>query len=147
MTFVNHFDISLWQICDSYYHQHQALCLELQDNHQLNVNLLLLSLWLDKQDYLLSTQDWSQLQSETHQWEERVLLPYRKLRKLSKNSLASDEYQQMLDVELMLERKSQRLILHKLKQLSPSGASSNLGSYLSLFNLNKADYPSLTGQV
>ena len=144
MTFVNHFDISLWKICDSYYHQHQALCLELQDNHQLNVNLLLLSLWLDKQDYLLSTQDWSQLQSETHQWEERVLLPYRKLRKLSKNSLASDEYQQMLDVELMLERKSQGLILHKLKQLSPSGESSNLGSYLSLFNLNKSDYPSLT---
>ncbi|EDQ02018.1 TIGR02444 family protein [Shewanella benthica] len=143
MTFVNHFDISLWKNCDGYYHQHQALCLELQDNHQLNINLLLLSLWLDKQDYLLSTQDWSQLQSETHQWEERVLLPYRKLRKLSKNSLASDEYQQMLDVELMLERKSQRLILHKLKQLSPSGESSNLGTYLSLFNLNKADYPSL----
>ena len=142
MTFVNHFDISLWKICDSYYHQHQALCLELQDNHQLNVNLLLLSLWLDKQDYLLSTQDWSQLQSETHQWEERVLLPYRKLRKLSKNSLASDEYQQMLDVELMLERKSQGLILHKLKQLAHFGESTNLGSYLSLFNLNKADYPS-----
>ena len=147
MTFVNHFDISLWKICDSYYHQHQSLCLELQDNHQLNVNLLLLSLWLDKQDYLLSTQDWSQLQSETHQWEERVLLPYRKLRKLSKNSLASDEYQQMQDVELMLERKSQRLILHKLKQLSPRGESSNLGSYLSLFNLNKADYPSLVELV
>ncbi|AQS40126.1 TIGR02444 family protein [Shewanella psychrophila] len=143
MTFVNHFDISLWKICDGYYHQHQALCLELQDNHQLNVNLLLLSLWLDKQDYLLSAQDWTHLQSETHQWEERVLLPYRKLRKLSKNSLASDEYQQMLNVELMLERKSQGLILHKLRQLSHFGKSSNLGTYLSLFNLNKADYPSL----
>ncbi|QFU24399.1 TIGR02444 family protein [Shewanella eurypsychrophilus] len=143
MTFVNHFDISLWQACDSYYHQHQALYLSLQDDYQINVNLLMLATWLDKQDYLLSQQDWMQLQDETHLWEERVLLPYRKLRKLSKNSLAIEEYQQMLDVELMLERKSQGLILHKLKQLSHFGESSNLATYLGLFNLNRTDYPSL----
>ncbi|MEI6859324.1 MAG: TIGR02444 family protein [Shewanella sp.] len=142
MTFVNDFDISLWKICDDYYHQHQALCLELQENQSLNVNLLLLSLWLDKQDYLLCSQDWSQIQSETHQWDERVLLPYRKLRKLSKKILAHDEYQQMLDVELMLERKSQGLILHRLKQLSHCGKTSNFGTYLNLYNLNEADYPS-----
>lgn len=143
MTFVNHFDISLWQACDSYYHQHQDLYLSLQDDYQINVNLLMLATWLDKQDYLLSQQDWMQLQDETHLWEERVLLPYRKLRKLSKNCLAIEEYQQMQDVELMLERKSQGLILHKLKQLSHFGESSNLGTYLGLFNLNRTDYPSL----
>lgn len=143
MTFVNHFDISLWQACDSYYHQHQALYLSLQDDYQINVNLLMLATWLDKQDYLLSQQDWMQLQDETHLWEERVLLPYRKLRKLSKNCLAIEEYQQMLNVELMLERKSQGLILHKLKQLSHFGESSNLATYLGLFNLNRTDYPSL----
>lgn len=143
MTFVNHFDISLWKACDDYYLQQQALCLSLQDEHQLNVNLLLLSIWLDGQDYLLSLQDWTQLHQETMHWEERVLLPYRKLRKLSKNSLVTEEYQQMLDVELMLERKSQGRILHKLKQLLHSGDSSNLAVYLSLFNLNKADFPSL----
>lgn len=143
MTFVNHFDISLWKDCDSYYHQHQALCLSLQDEYQVNVNLLLLAIWLDTQDYLLNLQDWTQLQDETYQWEDRVLLPYRKLRKLSKNCLAIEEYQQMLDVELMLERKSQALILHKLKQLSRFGNSSNLEAYLGLFNLNRSDFPSL----
>lgn len=72
-----------------------------------------------------------------------MLKPYRKLRKLSKANLAPDEYQQMLDVELMLERKAQALILHKLKQLADDGSQSNLETYLSLFELSAETQPQL----
>lgn len=143
MTYLNQFDLSLWVMCDNYYHQHQTLCIQLQDEHQVNVNLLLLSLWLDKQGYLLTPTDWSQMKDEVHHWEERVLLPYRKLRKLSKNSLIEGEYQQMLEVELMLERKSQALILHKLRQLPHEGQSSNLNVFLDLYRLDADEYQQL----
>lgn len=140
MTYLNQFDISLWQACDTYYQEHQAVCLQLQDEHEVNVNLLLLSTWLDKQTYQLTPQAWSQLKQEIQHWEQRVLLPYRKLRKLSKSGLVKTEYQQMLDVELMLERKAQALILHKLRLLPHEGTRSNFEVYLELYQLNSADY-------
>lgn len=66
-------------------------------------------------------------------------MPYRKLRKLAKSSLNEQEYQQMLAVELMMERKAQRTILNKLNELSPNGQATNLVSYLSLFGLSDID--------
>lgn len=140
MTFLNKLDGQLWQDCDDIYLTHQQMCLELQDKHQVNVNLLLLATWLDKQSHFLSLQQWQTLQQDTFNWESRVLLPYRKLRRLSKSCLAADEYQQMLDVELMLERKSQKLILHSLNKLWWQGENRNLASYLSLFSLSDKDY-------
>ncbi|WP_394391380.1 TIGR02444 family protein [Shewanella woodyi] len=140
MTYLNQFDISLWQACDTFYLKHQTQCLQLQDEHEVNINLLLLSIWLDKQTYRLQDQAWSQLKQEIQHWEERVLLPYRKLRKLSKNSLADSEYQQMLDVELMLERKSQALILHKLRLLPHEGTRSNFEVFLELYQLDSSNY-------
>jgi uncharacterized protein (TIGR02444 family) len=143
MTLLNTLDLSLWQDCDDIYLKHQQQCLRLQDEHQVNVNLLLLALWLDTQEYLLSATQWQTLQHDTFKWEARVLLPYRKLRRLSKSCLEKAEYQQMQDVELMLERKSQRLILRSLNTLVCQGDGSNLTGYLALFNLCSEHYPSL----
>ena len=140
MTYFNQFDISLWQACDTYYLEHQALYLQLQDEHEVNINLLLLSTWLDKQSCQFSSQVWSLLRQEILKWEERVLLPYRKLRKLSKHSLAETEYQQMLDVELMLERKSQALILFKLNLQPQESTRSNFEVLLELYQLDATDY-------
>ncbi|MFT5788275.1 MAG: hypothetical protein ACI8SJ_000378 [Shewanella sp.] len=144
MAFLSKLDLSLWQDCDSIYLKHQQLCLSLQDEHQVNVNLLLLALWLDTQELQLSAAQWQTLRQDTLKWETRVLLPYRSLRRLSKSCLSDAEYQQMLEVELMLERKSQRLISRSLNKLACQGDSSNLTSYLALFNLSSKHYPSLT---
>ncbi|WP_394203391.1 TIGR02444 family protein [Shewanella waksmanii] len=143
MTYLNQFDASLWQTCDEYYQQLQPLALQLQDEHHLNVNLLLLAIWLDNHHYPLSIESWQRLDVEIDTWEQKMLQPYRKLRRLSKANLAADEYQQMLDVELMLERKAQALILHKLKQLADDGSQSNLETYLSLFELSVDTQPQL----
>ncbi|MEZ9593379.1 TIGR02444 family protein [Shewanella sp. 10N.261.52.F9] len=138
----------LWQDCDVIYIQQQTICLALQDDHQLNVNLLLLALWLDSHHQRLASSDWQQLQQALLSWEQRLLLPYRKLRRLSKAVLEQAEYQQMLDVELMLERKSQAKILIALKpmvldEVYPAETDSNVSRYLALFNLNSQDYSSL----
>lgn len=140
---------SLWQDCDAIYMQHQASLLALQDDHQLNVNLLLLAIWLDSHHQLLASSDWQQLQQSLLEWEQRLLLPYRRLRRLSKAALEQAEYQQMLDVELMLERKSQAKILAALKsmildEVNPAKPDSNFSRYLALFNLNSQDYCELT---
>lgn len=139
---------SLWQDCDAIYTQQQTICLALQDDHQLNVNLLLLALWLDSHHQRLASPDWQQLQQDLLSWEQRLLLPYRKLRRLSKAALEQAEYQQMLDVELMLERKSQAKILAALKAMTlddipPADADGNVSRYLALFNLKSQNYPSL----
>ncbi|WOT04647.1 TIGR02444 family protein [Shewanella youngdeokensis] len=137
-------DASLWHDCDAIYRHHQQACLRLQDDHQVNVNLLLLALWLDRQTYFLSATQWRALQQHTLEWDSQILTPYRKLRRLSKSSLADAQYQQMLTVELMLERQSQTHILQHLKRLTWQGSDSNLTSYLALFDLKAEQYTFLS---
>ncbi|MXR69749.1 TIGR02444 family protein [Shewanella insulae] len=143
MSHVNHFDASLWQTCDSLYEKGQLLYLKLQDDYGLNVNLLLLAQWLDEQHYYLSDQDWRQLSEQVETWEQKVLKPYRRLRKLSKHNLAEAEYRQMLEVELMLERKSQGMILRQLRQLPSEQGQANLPRYLGLFQIEIDKYHQL----
>ncbi|MCG9697532.1 TIGR02444 family protein [Shewanella sp. Isolate11] len=156
MNVAKPFTASLWQTCDQIYAQQQPLFINLQDEYGVNVNLLLLALWLDQQDYVLSRQQWQQLFVEIDHHDQRVLQPYRRLRKLSKHHLEGEEYQKMLEVELMLERKTQSLLLRKLNQLtanqndasiqpvSPAESSTNLQGYLLLFGLDSSDYPQLS---
>ncbi|WP_249555036.1 DUF2390 domain-containing protein [Shewanella sp. 8A] len=148
MSDVTPLDCQIWHWCDMSYGQNKVLCLELQDNCQVNVNLLLLAQYLDltsdvagPREY--STEQWQQLVNAVWEWDEKFLPPYRRLRRLAKASLNAAEYQQMLDVELMMERKAQRTILHAINDLSPSGQQTNLVSYLALFGLSAADVTAL----
>ncbi|MCG9728633.1 TIGR02444 family protein [Shewanella sp. Isolate13] len=147
MTLSNPITPSLWHDCDSLYMAHQTLFLQLQDDHQLNVNLLLLTLWLDKHHYSLAKPQWQTLQQATLTWEQKLLIPYRQLRRQSKALLETEEYQQMLKLELMLERKSQVMILKTLQSMSVKAGTNtnnaNLSQYLALFDLDSRDFPSL----
>lgn len=141
-------DGQIWDWCDMSYGHNKALCLELQDSCQVNVNLLLLAQYLDltldvtgPRQY--STEQWQTLTAAIKEWDEKFLSPYRRLRRLAKASLNKDEYQQMLDVELMMERKAQRTITCTLRRLNPLGLKTNLLSYLSLFGLGEADVKQL----
>lgn len=144
MSYLPQFDSQIWQWCDMSYGQNKALCHELQDSCQVNVNLLLLAQYLDTTQDVSGPQQycdaqWQTLMHAIDEWDEKFLFPYRKLRKLAKACLNEQEYQQMLAVELMMERKAQRTILNKLNKLSPNGQSTNLASYLSLFGLSDMD--------
>ena len=137
----------VWQWCDMSYAQNQALCLELQNSFMVNVNLLLLAHYLDAKQAAapmqFTVEQWQSLAQTISEWNEKFLEPYRQLRKLAKSSLQQDEYQQMLDVELMMERKAQRTLLTKLNTLAPQGHHANLVNYLSLFGLSEGDVRTL----
>ncbi|MBE8167730.1 MAG: TIGR02444 family protein [Shewanella sp.] len=127
----------IWQQCEQTYLSHQIRCLQLQDEFGINVNLLLLAHHLDNYtDDKYSTEQWQSFINSVAQWESKILLPYRKLRKFSKGMIEQTEYQQMLDVELMMERRSQRLITYKLQTCSSNATTTNIKNYLSLYNLN-----------
>lgn len=144
------FTSSLWQECETLYPALEGLLIKLQDEHGLIVNLLLLALTLDNKGVSLNQGSWAQLHSEVEQWESGILRPYRRLRRLAKPNLGQAEYQQMLDVELMMERRGQQLILHKLNGLPRSVTEDrqhNLSTYLAQFNLSPQQYPALLAQA
>jgi uncharacterized protein (TIGR02444 family) len=134
----NLFTNTLWQECEQYYQSNTEYYLSLQDTYQVNVNLLLLAQWLDKQDFFLTQQQWESLTSCIELWENNVVQPYRKLRRLTKPHMDSGEYQEMLNVELVMERKSQQMLLRKLNQFNPEGEANNTNNYLSLFGLDES---------
>ena len=81
---------------------------------------------------MLTQQQWELLTGAVEQWEENVLQPYRRLRRIAKVHLDSEEYQKMLDVELIMERKSQYMLLHKLNLLQRTTLDSLFGLDVSI---------------
>ncbi|AZG74605.1 TIGR02444 family protein [Shewanella livingstonensis] len=143
----------IWRNCEQNYLVNPNFYIHLQDNYHVNVNILLLAQYLDQQLYTLTQQEWEILTEVVEQWEANVLQPYRRLRRIAKAYLDNDEYQKMLDVELIMERKSQYMLLHKLNLLNgkvvntevgDSSESANIQHYLGLFGLNKSIMAELT---
>ena len=126
---------TLWIECEALYPANKDVCLSLQDEYGINVNLLLLALYLDKNtDIRYNLAQWQQLAASIENWETKILKPYRQLRCIAKDMLAQSEYQQMLDVELMMERKSQRFINQQLKDMKSFSDSPNVDIYLGMFH-------------
>jgi uncharacterized protein (TIGR02444 family) len=158
------FHNDIWQQCEQKYLCDPQAYIALQDNYQVNVNLLLLAQQLDQQSYPLGINDWQQLSRVIEPWEAGVLKPYRQLRRLAKAHLTTDEYQKMLQVELMLERKSQKMLLQHINLIQADSTASdktikddpinttingalntanhNSYHYLSLFGLTLSHLPS-----
>lgn len=136
------FDRTLWHQCELAYSQKPSAYIQLQDSYQVNVNILLLAQYLDKHAFMLSVEQWQSMLSVIEKWEDSVLVPYRKLRRIAKKHLPEDDYQKMLEVELIMERKSQQLLLQKLHLINgqplttSAGISSNVNAYLSIYGLD-----------
>ncbi|PMG74765.1 hypothetical protein BCU84_18125 [Shewanella sp. 10N.286.51.B7] len=147
------FNSLIWRDCDNLYATNPASYISVQDDYQVNVNLLLLAQYLDQQCHYLPLAQWEVLASTIEDWDTKVVTPYRKLRRLAKSHLQAGEYQQMLDIELMMERKTQQMLLKKLNQFEQGSinadATSDIASdkkdtyntenYLCLFGID-ADY-------
>ena len=132
---------TLWTECEALYPAIQDTCLTLQDEHGVNVNLLLLALYLDNQtDLKYNQKQWLLLLTNIESWERKIVQPYRKLRRIAKGMIEQNEYQQMLDLELMMERKTQKLISNELKRFTGYSSTSNLMGYLGIFGENLDKY-------
>ncbi|SDJ60407.1 TIGR02444 family protein [Ferrimonas sediminum] len=141
---------SLWQFGDKIWQQPQArqLCLLMQDEYQIDPNLLLLAILMEHEQMFLDGAKFTTLRKAKDEWEERMVGPYRQLRKLAKSSLPDDSYRQMLEVELVMEKRSQRLMVKALQHLSIDDQGDNLSACLQAHGLNDGDLPSdLLGQL
>ncbi|WP_434339209.1 TIGR02444 family protein [Motilimonas cestriensis] len=99
----------LWRQCEALYNANtQPTLLQLQNEFALNVNLLLLALFLDKKGLQLSTERWQRLSEQAERYERCILRPYRWARQQLKTQRSPHSYQQILAIELILERALQQ---------------------------------------
>lgn len=112
------FTQQLWLDCDQTYASNPTGYISLQDNHKLNINLLLLAQYLDHHQHYITPIQWQQLTLSIAEWQNNILDPYRRLRRMAKAHMTDSEYQKLLEVELIMERKAQRLLLAKLNTMT-----------------------------
>ncbi|MBR9727715.1 TIGR02444 family protein [Shewanella intestini] len=132
-------DPQLWQYCEQHYLLAPKRYIALQDDHHINVNLLLLAEHLDQQRCYLSPEHWQQLQQVIHNWEMHVLTPFRALRRNSKHHNSDEQYQAVLAIELSMERQSQQMLSAHLTciTLSQQSNQTNVRCYLSQLGLSE----------
>ncbi|MDN4502965.1 DUF2390 domain-containing protein [Alteromonadaceae bacterium BrNp21-10] len=125
---------AFWVFSCEYYAQRKQQFLQLQNQHGLNVNLLLLAVYLDTQNVMLAAEHWQKLIN--------VVLPSDKQLqqvRLRRQSLdkSGDMYTQQLAQELALEQQQQACCIALLNQLPniQQGAlqkPNNVAKYISL---------------
>lgn len=106
----------------------QSCCLTLQDDWLLNVNILLLCCYLEEKRLACSIKQFEQLTqsiSETDQ----ALKVHRKKRRAAKDQDKS-LYQQLLKVELDLEKQQQTQLIEKVNGFELGEGSDNLKAYV-----------------
>ncbi|AEY00800.1 hypothetical protein GU3_05215 [Oceanimonas sp. GK1] len=127
----------LWQFSELHYARPgvAGACIELQDEHGANVNLLLLLLLLEERGLTLNIAPFLPLLEQRRGLFEH----WRALRRRLKAQLEADDYAQLLQHELELERWQQQELLLVLASHPPRPGSGALLTYLNL--LPVADAP------
>ncbi len=106
---------SLWDFSLALYAQPGVAdaCLRLQDEHGLNVNLLLWCVWLECKGLFPDQAQLEQAQRQTHGWDQNYVVPLRQLRQRMKaefgtRDLAIEQVRrQIKEAELAAERQLQ----------------------------------------
>jgi uncharacterized protein (TIGR02444 family) len=101
-------DTSLWAFSWSFYQypQVETLCLQLQDQHGINVNQVLWALWLDNICQITDFTVWEQGVPKANQWHRGVVIPLRRLRRgLPKTGLWGVCRKRLLNWELLAEKR------------------------------------------
>jgi len=134
---------SLWDFALAFYAQPQIaeICVQLQDQHKVNVCLLIGLRWLDDSGKYLSDGELPDLHAHTQAWAQAVVEPLRSLRRLLKQPVANyaqDEMQAQVraavkQAELLAEKKLLLDIETWLKRITftqDASGTSNIERYL-----------------
>ncbi|MDV2859061.1 MULTISPECIES: TIGR02444 family protein [Oceanimonas] len=123
----------LWKFSEQHYSRPgvAAACLELQDDYGANVNLLLLLLLLEEQGQTTELAPFMPLLESRR----GMFAHWRSLRRRLKPELGADDYAQLLQHELELERWQQEELLTVLTAVPGSGA---LLAYLNTLQVDNA---------
>lgn len=103
-----------------------AVCLELQDAFNLDVNILLYALWLASQELVLELDHLQRLDAQVAPWRQEVVQPLRELRREAGELPQLEEsYVQMKSLELDAERQQQDTMYQFFGalELAPSGTA------------------------
>lgn len=127
---------TLWQFSEQHYGRPgvAAACLNLQDEHGANVNLLLLLLLLEEQGLTLDIAPFLPVLERRR----GLFQHWRALRRRLKPGLDADDYAQLLQHELELERWQQQELLAVLASHTPEPGSGALLTYLNLLQVTDA---------
>jgi len=88
-------------------------CVRLQDEHGVNVNLLLWCIWLEQQGIVLDTARLHTAQKRIHAWDEHYVIPLRQLRRRMKAEFGVNDdtiegvRSQIKQAELLAEKQLQ----------------------------------------
>ena len=114
-----------WQFSLALYARNgvKELCLTLQDEHGFNVNVLLLSCYLNLQGVFYNREQYQQILSSITESEQTLAL-HRAVRKAAKQKDVA-KYQQLLKQELALEKHQQDKLIVAINLLTPATSSSH----------------------
>lgn len=128
---------ALWEYSLGAYSQIKELVLPLQDEHGLNINLLLLAGYAQTLGCAIDEFDMQTLVAQTKEWQQELTQPFRNLRRDLKSSISALQYQQMLTMELALEKEEQWRLASCLPPLPPHNieAQANILGCLIAFNV------------
>lgn len=115
-------EINLWNFCLHQYSRPgvSELCLRLQDDLGINVNIVLWGLWLGHRGQVLDSNLLAQAGTETHHWNLHYVMPLRALRRQIKAEFGTSEESieavraQIKQAELLAEKH----LLQKLEKIS-----------------------------
>ena len=133
----------------------QALCLQLQDEIQANVNLLLFALWLAEQRRVFDV-SLINAHSPFLSWREQVVLPLRQSRVAAKQLQGRNAaYEALKKCELQVERVEQDLLFDLGQTLPIAGpaysgeqlVNENLMGYLATLPLTVAQREQIASQL
>ena len=127
-------------------------CLQLQDGHGANVNLLLWCVWLEQRGLVLNKVRLRKAQKRIHAWDEHYVIPLRHLRRGMKVEFGTAETgieqlrSQIKQAELLAEKQLQILLEAEVETWSseatvravPLPVGDNLRLYLSQLNVTEA---------
>ena len=127
-------------------------CLQLQDGHGVNVNLLLWCVWLERRGLALDKVRLRKAQKRIHAWDEHYVIPLRHLRRRMKVEFGSADAgieqlrSQIKQAELLAEKQLQIWLEAEVQTwsgettASPSSlaAGDNLRLYLLQLNVTEA---------
>lgn len=135
-------DNPFWQFSLALYRseQVQALCLELQDNHGADVNLLLWATWLETREQALSYEALLQAVELRRDWEREVVHPLRAIRRKLKQGHTWKQAdveptrQAIKAVELQAEQLEQYWLYEHAESVD-KGAADNVALYTQYLRL------------
>lgn len=108
----------LWQFSLQHYSAKdiKEACLHLQNQHQGNVNLILVLKWLDEHQLAFAADQWGHFETAIQRTED-LLKHFRHYRRKAKPHLPDTLYRETLQFELQLERQQQSDLVACINQL------------------------------